>query len=95
LNVSTHWSAAADVKKTDPTKKTSASVPDPTSSTKPGNGPIRKQSDPIAKRTPIHHAARRGAHQAPSSSGAGRETLEACLRWVRDDQWVTPPSGRR
>jgi hypothetical protein len=30
-------------------KNTAPSAPDPTSSTKPGNGPMRKQADPMAK----------------------------------------------
>ena len=38
LNVSTHCSAAADVKKIEPTKNTIPSAAEPTSSTKPGNG---------------------------------------------------------
>ena len=40
---------AAAVKKIEPTKKTAASAPSPTSWAKPGNGPTKKQSDPIAK----------------------------------------------
>ena len=63
----TYWSEAAEVKKIDPTKKTTASTVEPTSSTKPGMGPTRKQVEPIANRTPIHHDARSGAHNAPSS----------------------------
>ncbi len=65
LIVSSHWRKAADVKKIDPTKKTAASAAEPTHSTKPGNGATRKQVEPIANRTPIHHDARRGAHQTP------------------------------
>src|SRR5262245_63236726 len=66
LKVSTHWSPAAVVKKIDPTKKTAPSAAEPTSSTKPGIGPTRKQAEPIANSTPIHHEALRGAHQTPS-----------------------------
>ena len=91
LIVSSHWSAAAEVKKIEPTKKTSPSAPEPTSSTNPGNGPRKKQVDPMANRTPIHHDARRGAHQTPSPSG--RDSFEACLRWARDDQVAVRPSA--
>src|SRR4051794_39240463 len=61
----TYCSVAADVKKSEPTKKTRASISDPTSSTSPGKGPTRKHVEPIAKRTPIHHLARFGAHELP------------------------------
>src|SRR3954464_7358902 len=57
---STYCSAAADVKKSEPTKKTRPSIPEPTSCTSPGKGPTRKHVEPIAKRTPIHHVARCG-----------------------------------
>ena len=66
LIVSSHCSVAAEVKKIDPTKNTMPSTPEPTSCTKPGNGPIRKQADPKAKSTPIHHDTRLGAHQTPA-----------------------------
>ena len=56
------------VKKIEPTKKIAASTPDPKSWTTPGNGATRKQVAPIAKRTPIHHDALRGAHQTPGVS---------------------------
>jgi hypothetical protein len=51
------------VKKIEPTKNTSPSTTAPTSSTNPGNGPTKKHVEPTAKRTPIHHVSRRGAHQ--------------------------------
>jgi hypothetical protein len=95
LKVSRHWSAAAEVKKTEPTKNTIPSTPDPTSSTNPGNGAIRKQLDPTAKRTPIHHDTRSGAHQTRSCPAATRESRDACLRCVRDDHSEVLPSGRR
>ena len=44
------------MKKTEPTKNTVPSAAEPTSCTNPGNGPTKKQSDPIANRIPIHHA---------------------------------------
>ena len=53
---------------------------------------MKKHVEPIANRTPIHHDARRGAHQTPSRSG--RESFDACLRWTREDQELLPPSGR-
>jgi hypothetical protein len=92
LIVSSHCSVAAEVKKIDPTKNTMPSTPEPTSCTKPGNGPIRKQADPKAKSTPIHHDTRSGTHQTPA--WRGRDSRDECLRWVRDDQAVVPPSGR-
>src|SRR5512132_1957655 len=92
LIVSNHGSAAADVKKIEPTKKTIPSAPEPTSCSKPGNGPTNKHVEPTANRTPIHHDARRGAHQTPVRPG--RESLDACLRCVRDDQSAVVPSGR-
>jgi hypothetical protein len=61
--VSSHWSAAAVVKKIEPTKNTNPSAAAPTSWTNPGNGATKKQVAPIAKSTPIHHDIRRGAHQ--------------------------------
>src|SRR5262245_20061055 len=93
LIVSSHWSAAAEVKKIEPTKKTSPSAPEPTSCSNPGNGPTKKHVEPIANRTPIHHDARPGAHQTPEP--AGRESFEACWRWPRDDHDTATPSGRR
>ena len=90
--VSTNWSVAAEVKKIEPTKKTRPSIREPTSSTKPGNGPTRKHVEPIPKSTPIHHEARRGAHQTPGCSLA-RERRDACLRWKRDDHSTSSPSG--
>jgi hypothetical protein len=66
------------VKKIEPTKKTIPSAPDPTSCSNPGNGPMKKQVEPIANRMPIHHDARRGAHQTPSRPG--RDSFDACLR---------------
>ncbi len=68
------------MKKIDPTKNTAPSAPEPTSCSKPGNGATRKQVDPIANRIPIHHEARRGAHQTPSPL-ANRESREWCFRW--------------
>jgi hypothetical protein len=81
------------VKKIEPTKKTIPSAPEPTSCSKPGKGPMRKHAEPIANRTPIHHDARRGAHQTPVCSG--RESFDECLRWTRDDHDTGTPSGRR
>src|SRR5580765_7060964 len=72
----TYCNEAAEVKKIEPTKKTRPSTVDPTSSTKPGMGPTRKQVEPIAKRTPIHHDARRGPHQPCSCSFTGRTLPE-------------------
>jgi len=92
LIVSSHWSAAADVKKIEPTKKTIPSSPEPTSCSNPGNGPTKKHVEPIANSTPILHDARRGAHQTPLRSG--RESFDACLRWTREDHELVPPSGR-
>src|SRR3954447_3506558 len=62
---------AADVKKIEPTKKTTPSTDDPTSSTNPGNGATRKHAEPIANRTPVHHPIRCGAHQTPASMTGG------------------------
>ena len=42
-------SPAASVKNTEPAKKTTPSAPAPTSWTKPGNGPMKKHAEPIAK----------------------------------------------
>jgi hypothetical protein len=67
----------------------------PDESTNPRNGAIRKQLDPTAKRTPIHHDARSGAHHTRSWPGATRESRDACLRCARDDHTVVLPSGRR
>src|SRR3954466_9991505 len=64
-------SNAADVKKIEPTKKTTPSTDDPTSSTNPGNGATRKHAEPTANRTPVHHAMRCGAHQTPASLTGG------------------------
>ena len=50
------------MKNSEPTKKTVPSAAEPTSCTNPGNGPTKKQSEPIENSTPIHHEARRGAH---------------------------------
>src|SRR5215216_5413710 len=94
LKVSRHWSVAAAVKNIEPTNNTIPSTPDPTSSTNPRNGAIRKQLDPTAKRTPIHHDTRSGAHQTRSCP-ATRESRDACLRFARDDHSEVLPSGRR
>jgi hypothetical protein len=67
---STYCNAAADVKKSEPTKKTTPSISEPTSSTSPGNGPTRKHVEPMANRTPIHQVALRGAHHVFGSPGA-------------------------
>src|SRR3954452_17293178 len=64
-------SNAADVKKIEPTKKTTPSTDDPTSSTNPGNGATRKQAEPTANRTPVHHPMRCGAHQTRDSVALG------------------------
>jgi hypothetical protein len=71
--VSRHWRSAALVKKIEPTKKTAPSAVEPTKSANPGKGPTRKQTEPIENKTPIHHEARRGAHQTePPARGAVR-----------------------
>jgi len=85
---------AAAVKKIEPAKNTAPSTADPTSSTNPGSAATRKHVEPIAKRTPIHHDARRGAHQTPECRGV-RESSDACLRWKRDDHSTIASSGRR
>src|SRR6185312_8259823 len=64
------WSSAADVKKSEPAKKTAASTSEPTSSTKPGNGPTRKQAEPMANSTPIHRVAMSVAAVAAAVPGA-------------------------
>jgi hypothetical protein len=53
----------------EPAKKTTPSAPDPTSCTNPGNGPMKKQADPMAKPAAIHrsHAARATGRGAPAS----------------------------
>jgi len=61
------------VKKIEPTKKTTPSAAEPTHSTKPGKGATRKQVEPIANRTAIHHEARLGAHQTPPERLDSRE----------------------
>ncbi len=52
---------AAEVKKSEPTKKIAASASAPTRSTTPGKGPTKKQNEPIAKSTPIQRV-RRGSN---------------------------------
>ena len=94
FTASRYCSAAALVKKIEPTKKIAPSAPGPTAWTTPGRGPTRKHAEPMAKSTPIHHEARRGAHQTPSPA-AGRESRERCLRWWREPHSTRPPSGRR
>src|SRR6476661_1787796 len=64
------WSSAADVKKSEPAKKTAASTSEPTSSTKPGSGPTRKQAEPMANSAPIHRVAASVAAVAPAVPGA-------------------------
>ncbi len=57
------------VKKIEPAKKTTASAPTPTSSTNPGNGPMKKQSEPTAKPTAIARSqATRVAGRGPIAS---------------------------
>lgn len=73
LIVSSHSNAAAEVKKIEPTKNTIPSTWEPTTSTNPGNGPMKKQVDPNANRTPIHHETRHGAHQTPAACPARRD----------------------
>ena len=94
LAASRYCNRAAEVKKTEPAKNTVPSAAEPTRPAKPGNGPRRKQTDPIANRTPIHHEAWPGAHQRRRGRVA-RERREACLRANRDDHWAISPSGRR
>src|SRR5262249_44654238 len=80
---------AAEVKKIEPTKNTSPSTREPTSSTKPGNGPTRKHVEPIAKRTPTHHDACRGRHQwtrMRRSAGAAASTPIGSDRTTSPDQ---------
>ena len=50
---------------------------------------MAKQIDPMAKRTPIHHAMARGAHQV-EPDGVRR----GCLRCQRDSHVTRVPSGR-
>src|SRR4051794_20897614 len=49
-------SAPPAVNSTEPAKNVAASAPGPTRSTKPGNGPTRKQVDPRAKQSAIHRS---------------------------------------
>jgi len=70
-------SAAATVKNTEPTKNTMLSAPWPTSWTNPGNGPMRKQADPIAKPAAIQPS------QSTRASGRG----PAWSAWP-----ITPPT---
>src|SRR4051794_28712988 len=79
------WRAAADVKKIDPTKNTRASTVEPTHSTNPGNGPTKKHAEPMANSTPIHHPARRGAHQAPTYGATGANG------WISSSPSCTTP----
>ncbi len=92
LIVSSHWSNAADVKKIEPTKKTTPSTAEPTHSTNPGNGATRKHVAPIANRTAIHHEARRGAHQTPPDR---RDSLERPFRCRLEDHSASRPSANR
>ena len=68
LTVSRYCSAAAEVKKSEPAKNTAASAPAPTSCTKPGNGPIAKQAEPIDEQ---HRDPPRGAPRRPPARAAG------------------------
>ena len=44
------------MKKIEPAKKTTPSAPGPTSCTNPGNGPMKKHADPMAKPTAIQRS---------------------------------------
>ena len=79
LIVSSHCRAAAEVNSSDPTKKTAPSATGPTSRRNAGTGAMRKQVDPAANSTAIHHDARCGA-QWTSSRRRVRDSREACLR---------------
>ena len=79
---------AAEVKNSEPAKNTAASAPAPTSCTKPGNGPIAKQAEPMMNSTAIHHDKRPGAHQP----GCGARQR---LRCAREPHSVRLPSSRR
>src|SRR4051794_34852321 len=66
--VAASCSAAALVKKIEPTKNTMPSAVDPTSCRKPGKGPTRKHSEPIANSAPIT----RGERKRPLSVAGAR-----------------------
>src|SRR6476659_391333 len=98
------WSSAADVKKTEPAKKTAASTSEPTSSTKPGSGPTRKHAEPIANSTPIHRVTVSAASVAVAVSGAAlirhhdrasRPPLRHSIRMHRRSGEHTPVKGQR
>src|SRR5215469_1707095 len=61
----------------------------PTAFTYPGTDPTANSSDPTANRIAIHQPRARGAHQVDPVGVALR-----CLRWCRDSQRATRPSGR-
>ena len=92
--VSSHCRAAAEVNSSDPAKNTAPSAAGPTSCRNAGMGATRKQAEPAANSTAIHHHARRGA-QGMRLRRRAREGREACLRWAREDHSRVPPSDRR
>jgi hypothetical protein len=94
LIVSSHCRAAAEVNSSDPTKKTAPSATGPTSRRNAGIGATRKQVEPMANSTAIHHDARCGA-QWTSSRRRARDRREACLRWLREDHSTVLPSDCR
>jgi hypothetical protein len=56
----------------------------------PGTAPSANSSEPTANRTAIHQPRARGAHHVdPAARAPG-----GCLRWSRDSQRATMPSGR-
>jgi hypothetical protein len=54
-----HCRAAAEVNSSEPAKNTTPSATGPTSWRNPGKGATRKQADPAANSTAIHHVTRR------------------------------------
>ena len=96
--------AAASVKNTEPAKKTTPSAPAPTSWTKPGKGPMKKQADPAANPTAIRSqaaawpaAGRRPARDRSSRPLEQRAGLGRSTRYHTGavppprDQWIPNP----
>ena len=81
---------AAAVKNSEPTKNVAVSAARPTRDAYAGSGPIAKHAEPMTNNTPIHHASARGAHHVDPATGARPR-----LRWARELQRTTEPSGRR
>ncbi len=93
LTDSSHWSAAAEVNSTEPTKKTVPSVCGPTRSRKGGSGATRKHREPPMNSTAIHQEARWGAQTTLPRPGRVRDRRDACLRCAREDHSTVRPSG--